>query len=153
MDKLFLQYKKLIDKKAYQVSMKWKYDVDDLKSEGYLIFLESLKKYDESKAKFSTYLTWNLKRLENICRDDKKKQEVVFSIENIDDIGISQEMFIKSINQIDKLSMDARRVLEIVLADPAGKHNKHIHSKMLKRNFAWVRGTWNEIREWLKDGD
>lgn len=111
------KYKRLIISKA----SKWSYcismDIDDLISEGNIVFCKCLKTYKSSKSSFSTYLYRGLDyHYKNLA---KKRFECNKHIDN-DRIDNSINIFrITSFRiALEKLSSDAQQLINIVLNTP-----------------------------------
>lgn len=64
----FEQYVNMIRKSANFYAKKWNIDYDEVEAQGFLIYCQCLKDFDISKSSFSTYLSWELKRLNDFCK-------------------------------------------------------------------------------------
>lgn len=64
----FEQYVNLIRKSAHFYANKWNIDYEEVESQGFLIYCQCLENYDVTQSKFSTHLSWELKRLNDFCK-------------------------------------------------------------------------------------
>lgn len=70
----FEQYVNLIRKSAHFYANKYSIDYEEVESQGFLIYCQCLKDYDASQSKFSTHLSWELKRLNDFCKTYLRQQ-------------------------------------------------------------------------------
>lgn len=59
---MYLKYQRMIDDFAWKYSTYGFCDFDEMRSYGNYVFVETIRKYDNKKASFSTYLYINLNR-------------------------------------------------------------------------------------------
>lgn len=70
----FEQYVDLIRKSAHFYANKYSIDYKEVESQGFLIYCQCLNDYDASQSKFSTHLSWELKRLNDFCKTYLRQQ-------------------------------------------------------------------------------
>jgi len=70
----FDKYVNLIRKSAHFYAKKWNIDYEEVESQGFLIYCQCLEDYDVSQSKFSTHLSWELKRLNDFCKTYLRQQ-------------------------------------------------------------------------------
>lgn len=70
----FEQYVNLIRKSAHFYANKYGIDYDEVESQGFLIYCQCLETYEVSQSKFSTHLSWELKRLNDFCKTYLRQQ-------------------------------------------------------------------------------
>uniref|UniRef100_A0A6M3XM79 Putative sigma-70 region domain containing protein n=1 Tax=viral metagenome TaxID=1070528 RepID=A0A6M3XM79_9ZZZZ len=113
------KYEKLVAKLAWQRSRTTGMDFDELMAEGRLAFTESLRSYDNSKAKFSTHLTWQVRgRLSRITRTQNKLRTEVELNEDTMIQEITPERHARFTEAMDNLSSEAQMVVQLVLNSP-----------------------------------
>lgn len=83
-EQLFLKHRNLIRKRAWVYAQTYKVEFEELEAQGYLIFLESLDKFDDTKAAFGTFLYWKLNGLQDFCYA-KLKYQAPLASESFDD--------------------------------------------------------------------
>lgn len=67
---LFNQFRPMIEKAAWHNVKKYKcLELEDIRSQAYLVFVEALQTYDPSKASFSTYLYNRLKTVNDYSKE------------------------------------------------------------------------------------
>ena len=116
------EYKKMIYKFAYSYSCRYHLDRSEVLSQGYLIFVEAMNSYDESRAKFSTYLWENLNnRLNKYCEMECKNWTDTMVLDSdypfvsgIEDFReIDSELVME--NSKKMLSFEAKQILEYII--------------------------------------
>ena len=70
----FEQYVNLIRKSAHFYANKWNIDYEQQEAQGFLIYCQCLENYDVEKSKFSTHLSWELKRLNDFSKTYLRQQ-------------------------------------------------------------------------------
>lgn len=100
MEQLYKNHKKTIKSIAIYMHKIYGIEIDELESEGNLIFCEAVQSFDETKGtKFNTYL-WNCLnyKLNNFCRKSMDKEFATISIDAIEmhDKGFNGTYFFHS---------------------------------------------------------
>ena len=156
----FDKYKKLIQERAWYYSKKWGVDYDEMEAEGFYIYVKTLNSYDPSKGKFSVYLYFNLRELNNFGKDEFRKsgkhltkQDKIELNEKKCSYEINIEEFLKVSR--DSLSDVAYRLLEWILsfkwADKRSKPTITSSARYFKiSRFCMVR-YWEELKRWWND--
>jgi RNA polymerase sigma factor (sigma-70 family) len=88
-NKHFEQYQRMIYAYAWKVSKSDHLPVDDLISQGYLIYVEALNSFDITKAMFSTYLYGRLRTLYDYAKTQKRQ----WPTQILDNTGIVDSFF------------------------------------------------------------
>ena len=163
-------YKNLIRKHAWRLSKKYNYDFDELYSEGCLIFTQTIKKYNEQKAKFSTYLYKSLYfGLRDYIKKNKTQNESYehyFDEHNLDIAKIQTimkgELYSKDLMQdvldfydcaAQELSENAQQVLRWMIEASEWKRPTYNSvRRFFYHRLGWKHGmikqSWNEIKKW-----
>lgn len=113
-------YKKMIYKFAHKYE-NYGLEFEDLVSEGYIVFYESLKTFDKTQGKFSTYLYWNLRGRFGVILRNKTDESMTKELdENIFDNRLpnpDQTIIFKE--AMSKLSYEAQFIVGVVWDTPA----------------------------------
>jgi len=154
-------YQKLICKLAHKYSLLTGIEFDELLSAGNEKFVTCQKTYDSNKAKFSTYLTWELRGLfREMQRKQNYQQSNIKHEVELSSKPMQEELvFFKSI--LKELSSDAKEVVKIVFNTPTemlkmmpAKQprgiNKHQIQKHLKRKGWTISRIWKSFEEITK---
>ena len=155
---LFIQFRPMIEQAVWKT---YKYhrqmEKDDLQSEAFLIFYETIKKYDSSKAQFSTFLYSNLRRLQCYSKNEMRRKNRTETIENHYNSFVDKRNEIEAIISKEELSKDAKEILAVLLSwnwNIPGV-NKKPRFTDIKETFIklhWKRSriykAWEEIRAW-----
>lgn len=121
-EKLFVQYRSMIEKfvwdifKGYFWPGKRRDGIDmleELRQQAYLIFLESIERYDSSKAKFSTFLFSRLRTLRDYFDSEMRRNKMfrMFSDLDCDDLLFLDDRDFPLENFLSEDKEDAREVL------------------------------------------
>lgn len=109
-------YQKLIYKFAHKYE-NYGLEFESLVSEGYIVFYESIKTYDETKGKFSTHFYWNLRgRLGIILRNKTEYKELDLNLADGCLPNANRTTIFK--DTISKLSSEAQFIIDIVWNTP-----------------------------------
>jgi hypothetical protein len=161
---MFKQYKNMILKYAYFVSMKWNVPYDEMCSQGNEIFVKALNKFD-GRASFSTYLYSKLISLNDYGEKQLRLLSGINFVEEFPDIfnnhsvfGVSYVDFEKRFVLFDsiatELSEDARVVIDYMLSNIDKKHSRHSVWMTLRDAYGWslgkVKDIWQEIEAWWR---
>jgi DNA-directed RNA polymerase specialized sigma24 family protein len=167
MDKLqtFKQVEKLIYNQAWYYSRKYNVEFEDVKSQAFEIFCKALEgeKYNPARSSFSTYLFYQLKRLNYYC----KKQNRLLPETDIEDtphLYVEDSTLDRLIffSLVEELSEDGREVVQgLVYGDffkPEDERHKAVGITRLKeiltRKKDWkhsrVDDVWKELNDWYK---
>lgn len=154
---MFERYKMMIHKKAWQLSRRTRLDYKELCSDGYLLFLEALERYEEGQYQFSTYLQAYLKGIldlhyrqnKDILHFDYTDDPSILSIEHF---GTFKEAF-DLYDAIEReLSIDAQRVVRHVLSSNKRRQTENSIRLYFIKFFGWsnkqVDLTIGEIKRW-----
>ena len=130
----FEKYVNLVQKSAHFYSKKWGIDYEEVEAQAYLLYCESVDTFDFKKSGFSTYLTWQLKRLNDFCKTYRRQQGVLiedwFKPSNMED----EESSIYELIPARSNNMSLAELLEIGL---------HSLSKEAYSMFKWILNrTW-----------
>ncbi len=156
-------YKRLIFKLAGTYSQITGIEFDELVSAGNEKFVTCQKTYDPSKAKFSTYLTWELRGL---FREMQRKQNR-YQANIVQDLELSnspvQEELVFFMDILEGLSSDAKDIIKIVFDTPMdlvemlpkkqprgiSKHQIQKHLRQQGWPFSRIWKSFKEITESL----
>lgn len=165
METYFEQYQPMICWYAYKVARKYSVDQEDVVAQGYLLFVEALKRFDETKAKFSTYLYHNLRMLNDYCSEKRRKTSLDSSASEmiLDEFWYSDydtfESTLSKMDAISKLSEDSQKVLSYILhrdwetpgfkpSRPYFNHTYEAFSRLYDWTPSRVKKSWMELTEW-----
>ena len=155
MDKLYQDNQAMIKDMAWKVSKSTGLDIEDLESEGNLIFAKCLQNWNGKKsngAKFSTYLYKTLTMdLYRYARKQAKENHTI----DFEDLNTVSELERDAIAKVtlENLSRDARICIDLALNPPVEmmKLNKHFKrgkerlNKTLIKNYLALKG-WKEYQ-------
>ena len=161
-EKLFLQYERMINSASGKAARVWGLDFYDVQAQAFLIFMESLASYDAERAKFSTHLWTQLRRLNDYCAKEVKTYGRMVSLfENCACLQ-DEEQFSSVLDYIDaqiELSADAREILCYLVSGwweevPGTNRKPSLYG--LKCKFTdWrpcrVEKAWNELKGWYQN--
>jgi hypothetical protein len=169
--KLYFQYEKMIQKRAWQLARFYALDYEDLLSEGLVLFTRALQGYDASKASFSTFLYHKLNLLNNYAKQLKKKTryycftDLERHTDDQDDFNfvdtivdtfsfISFKKRLEFYDQIDRsfLSKKAIYIIKYILSKPDIVCNRYVVKRHMRGRFN-ISDTafdklWHEIKRW-----
>lgn len=160
--RLFMQYEGIIHDRANSFASTTGISADEFISEGYVIFMESIPKWDGSKASFGTWLYRRLTqgfstfaRKSGVLRDAPDSMPSEYGDENTSRILEFKEL-------VQSLSTEARHVAQIILNGPAealgiiGATHPRMLRGSLRRHMkkqgcsdTTIRYTFDEIKEAL----
>ncbi len=160
----FEKYAKMIEKKSWEVHMKTGVDVDELKAQCALIYVNTLDNYDPSKSSFSTIFYLSLNQLWEYAyyfrdrnRDGSlnlRKKDIGVMIKDYDPPKLKDFLdYAKT-----ELSEGAYRIMEFIVRRSWDfKCRIKPTVSMIMREFGLTRATadtlWNECSDfWNKDG-
>lgn len=110
-------YKNLIYKFAHRYE-NYGLEFEDLVSEGYIVFYESLNTYDAKQGKFSTHLYWSLRgKFGIMLRNKTETKELDANV--FDDRLPNPDKTIIFKEAMSKLSYEAQFIVDIVWDTPA----------------------------------
>jgi len=159
---LFSQYKPMILGRAYDIARKYSVDQEDVVSEGYLVFVQVLKKFDERKAKFSTFLWINLEyHLDEYCRLQRGWDNNIFETEEEFDNWLSDTRIDTDDFDTKFLTDEARFLLKFILSrrwECAGSAPHKPTYSFIERTFysyGWrkceIYKIWRELKSWWNE--
>lgn len=168
----FENYKKMIDKKAWEVSKKTGVDFEELQAQGALIYCKTLEYYDISKSSFSTILYLSLNQLYEYAyysRDGNylAKRNKGKRAAQVDALTELVEKTIESINPSpsikellelakERLEGDSYRLIEW-LVNRTWEFQGRLKPclSMVMKNFGWDREyskvVWDECKNFWND--
>ncbi len=146
----YLNYKNLIYKIAWQKKKKNPLiEIDDLISEGNIIYCKCLKNYNNLNVKFSTYLYSCLNHgLKNFIKEERKFLKVS-DIEN-NNIKYFQDFSFFELSENSKLILDELQNTPLTKTNTIRKMNlkKHIRKKFNLKHIE-ISNSFAEIKECL----
>lgn len=169
-EELFIKYQNLIRSVAWKYAKAWDMDVTEVESEGYLIFMEILDTFDESRnIQFSTYLYHSLRKLQDFCAKYTKGWRETLPLwdesavtsdyaENRPDLSF--DCFCRMLDRTEAatyLSEDAKEILTYLLSEDwriPGNNRKPSWNSVMKeyRKRGWfparTRKAWKELENW-----
>lgn len=154
----FKKYQKLIQKRAWQYYRYYKGEVEynEIEAQGYLIYCESVEKYDITKSNFSTYLWWELGNLDSYCKTLYRRKQKNVNAEDVKEIQYSE---IKSFDIQDLTEYLSEKAIKVVKWILSGEwedfHKTKPTIKMACEKFGCsyptMKKTWDEIENiWKK---
>jgi hypothetical protein len=166
--KLLQKYQNMIRSAAWGAAKAWGLDFDDVESQGYLVFMEALERYEEGRASFSTFLFNRLKTLNDYCeREVRLKgksipilEEAPDSLSYVDDWSMKPRTdacaelsdftdFCDSLTYLEtkaSLSMDAKDLLQFILMGDWGKPGSDIKPSLFSVQKAYKDRGWKPSR-------
>lgn len=130
----FEKYVNLIRKSAHFYASKWNIDYEEVEAQGFLIYCQCIEDYDVTQSKFSTHLSWELKRLNDFCKTYLRQQGDL-----IDDYYFNPDD--RNLSPIDIIPA---RNENITLAELLEIGSKYLSSEAYKL-FNWILGrTWEQ---------
>lgn len=154
-------YEKLVYSRAWYYSKKFGFNFDETKSEGNLIFCESILSYTKEKGKFSTYLWWNLCKIPQRLKKGKSVRTIPVSFLK-DEFPLINNTYNKNFSVNDykdfaktEISEEAYNILKYVI-DYEWKEKKYTKNPnyiKLKKKFGYGKKKfdkiWNELKEFF----
>lgn len=147
-------YQRMIRKFASSYKRKYpNMEYEDLEAQAYLIFCETLQKYDPTKSKFSTKLYWELKKLTNYCTYKKYGRG-----QAIGDFLIKEVRYEYVFEQVEfyltakqTLSAKGYKVLNSILNGEIKNRNQALmYFKNKNWKYSIISKAWNEIKNfWI----
>lgn len=146
---------------AWKSAKKWGMPFDEVQAQGYLVFMEALKRYQKDKnVKFGTFLFSRLRTLDDYCmRERCFHGRAVQKL--IDNYKKNPQEFYTHVSSIlentSQLSPDAKEILRFILECSWEKLGSNIKPSkhMLKRVFykrGWkcqrIWDAWDELKIW-----
>jgi DNA-directed RNA polymerase specialized sigma24 family protein len=158
---LFDQFRPMVEGFVWKAYKHHRFlEKEELQSEAYLIFCETVKTYDPQKASFSTYLYRGLKdRLGNYCRIQYKRNHYILPKDTDTNVFAKFIQTMESIDDKAVLSDDARTILDFIISrkwELPGEYTKkpsfHSITKWYYYMYNWdkkrIASAWNEIGQW-----
>lgn len=150
-------YEKLVYSRAWYYSKKFGFNFNETKSEGNLIFCESILSYTKEKGKFSTYLWWNLCKIPQRLRKGKSVKSTPVSylkdefpvMNGTYDKKFSIESYINFAKT--EISPEAYKILEYIISYEwkEKKYTKNPNYIKLKKKFGYNKKKFDKIWEEL----
>lgn len=163
MNEHYKKYENLLKNRAWFYSKKYNFDYHELLAEANLIYVEALKRYDNEKGKFSTYLYSCLKNLS--CYILRVRRHMKFNIKILPISKQLLEIEDKEFNRFEQvvefydyvyteLSKDAQKILEHILhgyIQPDFKHLKLYFQEKFNYTYTQMKRAWKELKDfWHK---
>lgn len=154
-DKLYEENKNIIFRKAHSFNKTTGHDLNELISEGHVLFMKAVDTYNEKNKKFSTWL-WTI--LTNGLIRFIKKTDIPNDVCNPDieqfnlrsEFDPSMKLMFK--DTLLNMSDDAKDIISILLSTPTeildltgGESARAIRGKIRKHLWAKPDWTWNQI--------
>lgn len=161
--KMFEDYKGMIYKQAWKIARKydfWNRDLsfEELCSDGFLIFLQALDRYDESKGSFSTFLSNNLRGIVDIhFRENKDIMRVYYDDALLMDKSTpSFDSFQRVLELYDsastELSKEAKMVFDYIISNPEKRHTENSIRVYFRSQYSWTvkqaELAFRELKKW-----
>jgi DNA-directed RNA polymerase specialized sigma24 family protein len=151
----YADYKGQIHHLAFRWSRILGRDADDLFSEGNVVFCTAVKKWDESRGKFTTFLnTCIINHFKTISSREKEKGLLVDEMPVAEDTRTPEQLYSFK-NQIESLSSEAQEIIKITLSGPSEMAQlQNLQSYLRECGWAWgtIWGTFKEIKEIFQGG-
>jgi hypothetical protein len=87
MNKLYRQFERMINQKAWQAHVKYGIALDDCKSQANVLFMNACATFDPSQASFSSHLGFSLMRLSHMANPKSAENQI-----NADTLQMSTEV-------------------------------------------------------------
>lgn len=151
----FHTYKNLIRRFAWKYAKCYRLDYQELESEGFLIFVEAIKKFDYKYSSFSTFLYIRLKGyLQNFCEKEIRVRKNIKKLYNEYNYNIRFKKMIEKIelyNSIEReLSEDSKKVLNYIFSGIT-KQSYNSISKLVNWKPKRLKKSLEEIKKWWKN--
>lgn len=169
-EKLFSQYKDMIEQAAWQATKKYSFKVEfkEFQSEAYCIFCDAIERFDESAGtSFSTFLFNRLKatgdfgklQYRNHAKKEKRAKLLAGPLSSSVSYATFESAMI-SLEQKIELSQDAKTILDFLVSrEWENKENitnrvPHLHSvkAIFSKEKSWAATrtarAWAELKEW-----
>lgn len=159
MIKKFYDFLPLVNQLASGFSKKYHLEFDDIQAQGFLIFVECQKTYDENRSQFSTWLSCNLKqKLNDYC---KKEKLIENRTENISENISMQSTIEKKIefwDSINELTDESKKIIQYILQPKKDYVSRRVTKNSLKKelrrgekwSFKFINDKFNEISIFLE---
>ena len=163
----FRDYRAMIENAAWNASRIFKMDIEDIRSQSYLIFCEAVASFDPNKASFSTHLYTRLRTINDYCVSQQRRNNTPeFPTMEAGIWWDHWYAFTDALERLEsrlELSADAQEILAFILGREW--ENPNAESKRLprfsmvksiyrKRNWMPLRTkrAWDEIKTWWESG-
>lgn len=146
MESYYYSHQKLIASVAWKMSAAYPVEIDELISQGNLIFMETLHRYQKDRAKFSTFLTQNLyQHLTEFCQQETNwavasdSSDIEMECLSYDSPG-PEELTISKQNfdsRVARLNPDSQMIMEHIFSPdmlPGKLTKKNIMEHMLRHH-------------------
>lgn len=158
----FSDYQNMCRAAAWNVSKKYRLPYDDLESQSYLIFFESIERFDPSKgAAFSTFLFSRLRTLSDYAYKEIRFLKSIPEDMSVDDMEIEVPSGIEVFEEILQfynsarflLSPDAHKLLLYLMNEKSEKKPVFSRvSKSFRSESQWgpkrIKEAWEELKSW-----
>jgi len=150
-------YKNMIRKVSFYFSNKYKVEYEDVEAQAYLIFCETLEKYDNTKSSFSTYLYTRLNGYLNLYLKKNINNDYEYIDEGKDKIFDKFCKILEFYDQINtELSEDVKKVLDYILNNQRRKKaSKYSTINYFTEKYNWTQSrvirAWEKIKIWWSE--
>lgn len=168
----FKKHQKMLEKAAWVSAKTWHIDIEETRSQAYLIFCEAMEKYDPTRAKLSTYLYGQLQMLNDYCAKQKTEElgttdDLTFEIVGTNVFGHQYAEMANAMERLEtalELSRDAQEILSAIIGRewetpgsvPYRLPRKNTMIRWYKK-LGWtakrVSISWEEVRSWWQAGN
>ena len=167
----FKQYQPLIEGFAWKATKRYRYlEHDDIRQQAYLIFCETIERYDENrKVKFITFLYHRLRTLNDYCKFNRTVDSQIQFFDSDQEeelIDVTFEQFEAAMGRIEEsleLSEDAQDIIDYLISreweTPGINRVPRLYS--IKKYYRYWKGwmpqkteqAFNEIKAWWQSGN
>jgi len=156
------QYEPMLNSQAAFYAKKYKLDFDEVKSQAYLIFCETLEKYDNRKASFTTFLYARLHDLNRLAYSESASR--IFYDSGETDFDKIPFTYFSNYSPVEKakgkISPDAFTTIKVIasgqLYKPEHQHGRGRAGSMgeISKRFNWsteyTKRIFEEIKIWWR---
>jgi len=151
----FKKYQAWIKKQAWKISKKYSLDYQDVESQGYLIYVETIKKHIPEKGSFFTFLYHRMQHLNTYGKKQCSLRLKLLWVENFDFL-ITYDEFISRLELYDtiatELSSNAQLILKYLFSSGKKKYSRTAVKHYFKENYQWkpkkFNSVWEELTVW-----
>lgn len=152
----------LIHDTAWRFKERYGGDIEELKSDANLLFVQAINSYDETRALMSTWVRFKIwKGLLNIQIRGHKKQAFTFvgDVEFTNQHYTPKSSFAYITELYEQVGADTRFLIQITLCPPEGitqedlekGFGKRVSRKVIKQNLRSIGWSWKRIKETFRE--
>lgn len=156
----FENYKKLIQKRAWFYSKKYKVPYKEVEAQGFLIYCQSVKKYDFTKSTFCTFLYSELSRLSGYCRtyirisgvllDEKFGKNAEYKIKSKNSAVTCEQLLEDASLELSEQALDCLKYI-VKREWEFTSVKKKFSVQMVMNYFGWCRKKANRVFAEIKN--